>query len=75
MLQNFDFRVSIKHSNDPLGAKIKQARLDRVTYIGIIGDNEIKDNAIMFRKADKDEKLNIKLDEVINFFTKIKNSR
>ena len=42
ILKKFDFRVNIDNSNDPLGARIKNARLNRVAYLIIIGDNEVE---------------------------------
>ncbi len=67
LLQNSNFRVSIDHSNEPLGARIKNARLGRAYFIGVIGDNELKNNSITIRKADKEENMSIELDRLTGF--------
>jgi threonyl-tRNA synthetase len=67
ILQNSNFRVTIDASNEPLGARIKNARLERVYYIGIIGDNELKNNIITIRKADKDENIQLELNKLTDF--------
>lgn len=70
-LQNFGFRVSIDASNEPLGARIKQSRLERVNHLAIIGENEIKNSSIMIRKSDKDDNLEVKLDKIIDHFKEL----
>jgi threonyl-tRNA synthetase len=74
-LQNFGFRVNIDQSNEKLGTKIKQARIDRVHSIGIIGDNELHNRLLTIRKADKEENKTLKLDEVADFFIDMNNNR
>jgi len=73
-LQNFGFRVNIDESNEKLGAKIKQARMDRVHTIGIIGDNELNNKLLTIRKADSDENKTLKLDEIVDFFIDMNNN-
>ena len=68
MLQNSDFRVSIDYSNDPLGSRIKHARLMRVSHIGIIGDNELKNNSVTVRKADKEGNTEVVFDDLLSYF-------
>ena len=75
LLQNFNFRVKIDETEDKLGGKIKQARLDRVCYLGIIGDNELSKKTLTVRKADKEENKEVALDELSEFFNEIKNSK
>ena len=68
MLKNSNFRVTIDNSSDPLGARIKKARLNRVVYIGVIGDNEINKKTLMVRKTDVEEKKEIDLLKILDFF-------
>jgi len=71
ILQNSNFRVSIDYSNEPLGARIKQARLKRVSHIGIIGENELKNNSITIRKADKEGNEEIKINDLLAYVEKL----
>lgn len=75
MLQNFNFRVKIDKSDDKLGTKIKNARVERVYFLGIIGDKEVENNFITLRKADKEENTNVKIDELVNFLNEIKKTK
>jgi threonyl-tRNA synthetase len=75
MLQKFNFRVKIDNSEDKLGSKIKQARLERVSYLGIIGDSEASKKSLTIRKADKEENVEVNFDKIIDFFEEIKNSK
>jgi len=74
ILKNFGFRVNIDNSSDPLGARIKNARLSRTAYIIVIGDNEIKEKSVTVRKSDKDDNQKISLDNLTGYFSGIKNS-
>ncbi len=74
ILQNSNFRVSIDDSDEALSSKVKQARLDRVSYITVVGDTEVKNNTVSIRKTDKEGNTLVNIDEVINFFNKIKNN-
>ncbi len=71
LLINFNFRVNIDNSSDPLGARIKNARLNRVAYIGVIGDNELNKKTLMVRKADIEEKHEIDLLKISDFFNNL----
>ncbi|HOJ62837.1 MAG TPA: threonine--tRNA ligase [Spirochaetota bacterium] len=75
MLQDFGFRVKIDKSEDKLGAKIKNARLNRVYFVGIIGDKEMESNSISIRKADKEENTIININDLVNFLNEIKKSK
>jgi len=75
MLQNFNFRVNIDESEDKLGGKIKQARLDRVYFVIIIGDNELEKQTLTLRKADKEENVSLTPDNIVSYLDDIKNSK
>lgn len=50
-LRKADFRVEVNDKNEPMGAKIRNATLQKVPFLGIIGDKEInrsdKDNSYL----------------------------
>ena len=48
-------RVTVDDEDDNIGPKIKQARFDRVPYMFIIGDNEVKDNTVTVRSRKEGE--------------------
>ena len=48
-------RVSMDRSSDKIGAKIRNARLERVPYMLIIGQKEQEEQAVSVRHRDKDD--------------------
>ncbi|WP_294479885.1 threonine--tRNA ligase [uncultured Ruminococcus sp.] len=48
-------RVEVDAEDDNIGPKIKQARFDRVPYMFIIGDNEVKDGTVTVRSRKEGE--------------------
>lgn len=68
LLQKYDFRVTIDDSEEKLGSKIKQARLERVSYLIIIGDNEVTKRAANVRKADDNATSEIAFDSLVKYF-------
>lgn len=68
ILQNSDFWVSIDASDETLGTRIKEARLNRIACICIIGDKEVNNKSVMIRSADKDDSREVKLEDIVAFF-------
>ena len=75
ILKNSQFRVNIDNSSDPLGARIKNARLARVSHIAIIGDNEMKKSSVTVRKADKEENHEVELNKLLDFLNELNKIR
>ncbi|MBR6201166.1 MAG: threonine--tRNA ligase [Spirochaetales bacterium] len=69
------FDVTVDESEEKLGGKIKNARLARVYYIGIIGDKELEDRTLTIRKADGNDNITIKFDDLIPYLTDIKDKK
>jgi threonyl-tRNA synthetase len=69
------FTATVDESEDKLGGKIKNARLARACYIGIIGDKELEDRTLTIRKADGNENITMKSDDLISYFTDIKDKK
>ncbi len=49
-LEGYGLRVELDDRNEKIGKKIRDAQLEKVPYSLIIGDNEVKDNAVAVRK-------------------------
>jgi threonyl-tRNA synthetase len=59
-------RVQADLSSDKLGAKIRQARLMRVPYIGVIGEREAEQGGVALRSRDDNADLGLQpLDAVV----------
>lgn len=73
LLQKSDFRVNIDSSQEKLGGKITQSRLERVTYLIVIGDAEMNEKTLSVRKADSNESVKVKLEDAVEYFDKLRN--
>jgi threonyl-tRNA synthetase len=56
-LQERGFRVTADLSSDKLGAKIRQARLMRIPYLGVIGQKEVEGHGLALRSRDENKDL------------------
>jgi len=58
-LQAAGFRVEVDLSDAKLGAKIRQARLMRVPYMGVIGEKEVEGRGVALRKREGQKDLGL----------------
>jgi threonyl-tRNA synthetase len=66
LLRKEGFRVTVDLSRDRLGAKIRNGRLMRIPYIGVIGEAEVEGRGLAVRSRDENKDLGfISLDDVI----------
>ncbi|MCR4761415.1 MAG: threonine--tRNA ligase [Oscillospiraceae bacterium] len=59
-------RVTVDAEDKNIGTKIKNARFDRIPYMLIIGDNEVKDQGVTVRSRKEGELGCLPLDEVFS---------
>lgn len=71
ILQNNDIRVNIDATEEKLGSKIKQARLERVSHLIIIGDKEVSDKIVNIRKADENTMTEVKFENLLNYINEL----
>lgn len=64
-LSEAGIRVEIDDKNEPMGAKIRNATLQKVPYMGIIGDKEIEAKELSIRTRAGVNLKSISVDEVI----------
>ena len=65
-LQNEGFRVELDDRQEKIGYKIREAQLQKIPYMLIIGDKEIESNAVGVRKRGEGDIGAIKIDEFIS---------
>jgi len=71
LLLNNNFRIKLNEEDDALSAKIKKSTASSVPFIIIVGDSEIENNSISLRERGDKKTVEIKLDEMVEFFKKI----
>ena len=66
-LQKTDFRVGISVESEKLGAKIRQAQLEKIPIMLIIGDKEKKEAGVSVRLKSGENKGFMKIDNLIKY--------
>ena len=67
-LEMAGYRVEVDSSNEKIGYKIREARLEKVPYFAVIGDNEMNDNTLALTARGGEKVGTLKVDEVISRF-------
>jgi threonyl-tRNA synthetase len=49
-LQNEGFRVELDSRNEKIGYKIREAQMQKIPYMLVVGDKEVEENAVNVRK-------------------------
>ncbi|MBR4224540.1 MAG: threonine--tRNA ligase, partial [Oscillospiraceae bacterium] len=65
-LEAHGIRVEVDFEDDNIGPKIKRGRLDRIPYLFIVGDNEVKDSTVTIRSRKHGDLGTFSADEAIN---------
>ena len=59
-------RVEVDDRNEKIGYKIRQAQMEKVPYMLVVGDKEMEDNSVNVRKHGGDEFGTVSFDEFFN---------
>lgn len=62
-----DFRVKLNIDNEKIGYKIRQATLNKIPYMVIVGDNEVESRKITVRKRDGENFELLEFEKFIDF--------
>lgn len=65
-LQAKDFRVETDYRNEKIGYKIRQAQLEKVPYMLVMGDKEIEEGKVSVRSREQGDIGTMTLDEFMN---------
>ncbi|MEW8971725.1 MAG: threonine--tRNA ligase [Mesobacillus sp.] len=64
------FRVEIDGRDEKIGYKIREAQMQKVPYMLVVGDNEVADKAVNVRKYGEQKSETIAFDEFLESFRK-----
>ena len=72
-----DLRSELDLREEKLGYKIREAQTKKVPYQLVVGDNEVENNQVTYRKYGEQEQVTVDIEEFINMVRKeiIKKSR
>ena len=62
-LADVGVRVAVDRTNEKVGAKIRNARLDRVPYMLVIGAKEVEEGTVSVRHRDNEDLVTLTLEE------------
>lgn len=69
-LKELDYRIETDFSDDKIGYKIREAQLQKVPYMIVIGKNEVQNNTISVRARDGKKYDGISLEEFESIISK-----
>ena len=64
-MREHDIDVEIDSRNEKIGFKIREARLEKVPYILVIGDKEVESNSVAVRSRKEGELGAIEVDAFV----------
>ena len=74
-LKEAGIRAELDHKDEKVGYKIRQAQLEKVPYMLVLGEKEAADNAITVRSRDKGDLGRAQLENFISEIKKLNDSR
>ncbi len=74
-LKDIGFRVEVSIKSDKIGAKIREAQLQKIPFMIVLGDKELEENKVAVRERKQGDVGQMSLEEFIEMVRKLKNSR
>jgi threonyl-tRNA synthetase len=74
-LKNAGFRVEVNTKSDKIGAKIRDAQLQKVPFMLVLGDKELEENKVAVREKVKGDIGQMTLDEFKEMARRLKETR
>ena len=65
LLLKEEIRVEVDDREEKLGYKIREAQTKKIPYQLVVGDNEVKDNRLTYRRYGKTEQVNVSVEEFV----------
>lgn len=64
-LNDFGIRCEVDRRNEKIGYKIREAKMDKVPYVLVVGDKEAEDNTVNVNTRGSEQKITLPLKEFI----------
>ncbi len=64
-LKSHKLRVELDDSEEKLGYRIRNSQMMKIPYTLVIGDNEVKNNTVTYRKYGTDKQVTVSVDDFI----------
>lgn len=69
-LENANLRVELDESNEKLGYRMRLAQINKIPYSVVIGDNEVNNNSVTYRRYSSKDQITVSIDEFITLLKK-----
>ena len=69
-LASLGYRVELDDSQEKLGYRMRNAQINKISYTLVIGDKEVNDQSLTYRRYGNEKQINIKVDEFIKLIDK-----
>ena len=66
LLQDNDIRPLLDESEEKLGYRLRKAASQKIPYTLVIGDKEVQDNTVTYRKRGSQEQKTVSLDSFVS---------
>ena len=74
-LKDLGFRVEVSTKSDKIGAKIREAQLQKIPFMLVLGDKELEENCIAVRERKAGDIGQMTLEEFIEMAKRLKETR
>lgn len=64
-LEELDIRVELDNRNEKIGYKIREAQMQKIPYMLVVGDKEIENNAVAVRDRKEGDRGSMKLEDFV----------
>lgn len=75
LLKKADLRVEIDERNEKIGKKIREAELNKIPYMLVVGEKEVQERKVALRKQAKGDVGTKTIDELIKFLKEENDSK
>lgn len=65
LLEQHGLHVNIDDRNEKLGYRLRESQIQKIPYTLVLGDNEVKDHTVTYRKYGQKEQITVTIDEFI----------
>lgn len=69
-LASLGYRVELDDSQEKLGYRMRNAQINKIPYTLVIGDKEVNDQSLTYRRYGNEKQINIKVEEFIKLIDK-----
>ena len=65
LLESYNIRVELDDRNEKIGKKIREAQLEKIPYMVVVGDKEVEENKVALRHRKEGDKGAIDLNDFV----------